>query len=111
MYMEQEFNKIKNLYNAVCKILDFTRGMNSVEELTSNKMAWDAVKMNLVVIYETYQNIDKKLIKNSNSVPWHEIDEYKPKLENQYLGFDGDEIWKLIQNRLPQFKEELKTVI
>ena len=55
---KDEIQKIKILHEALNKILDFTKDMTSVEDLTSNIMAWDAVKMNLVVIYETDLKID-----------------------------------------------------
>ena len=109
--MEQELAKIKTLYNAVSKILDFTEEFNNVDELTANTMAWDAVKMNLVVIYETYLKLNGEIIEKYSSVPWHEIETHKPKLENQYLGFDSDEIWRVVHDRMPEFKEQLKQVI
>ncbi len=109
--MKKEIKKIKTLYSAVCKILKFTDGFNNVEELTSHTMAWDAVKMNLVVIYETYLKLSNEIKEKYSSVPWHEIEAHKPKLENQYLGFDSDEIWKVVHDRMPEFKNQLNEVV
>jgi len=109
--MEKELAKIKTLHKAVCKILKFIEGFDNVEELTSHTMAWDAVKMNLVLIYETYLKLNGDVKEKYRSVPWHEIEDHKPKLENQYLGFDSDEIWRVVHDRMPEFKEQLKRVI
>ncbi len=109
--MKTEIEKIKDIYEAVCKILKFTEGFNSVDELTANSMAWDAVKMNLVLIYETYLKLNNEVKEKYKSVPWDEIEDYKPKLENQYLGFDSDEIWQVVHTRMPEFKEQLKEVV
>ncbi len=109
--MEQELAKIKTIYKAVSKILQFTKEFNDVKELTYNVIAWDAVKMNLVVIYETYLKLNGEVKEKYNSVPWHEIETQKPKLENQFLGFDSDEIWRVVHDRMPEFKKQLKQVI
>lgn len=109
--MKSEVTKIKVLYDAVCKILKFAEGIENVDELTSSIMVWDAIKMNLVVIYETYLKLSEKEKNKYDTVPWYEIETHKPKLENQYLGFDSEEIWRVIHDRLPEFKEQLKKVI
>lgn len=109
--MDTELDKIKTIYEAVNKILEFTKGMKSELELTSHIMAWDAVKMNLVVIYETDLKISSEIKEKYNSVEWNQIKEYKPILESQYLGFDSAEIWKVIQHKLPEFKKQMKGIL
>ena len=68
-------------------------------------------KMNLVVIYETYLKLDNKVKEKYKSVPWFEIEAHKPKVENQYLGFDSDEIWRVVHDRMPEFKDQLKQAV
>ncbi len=63
--MDTEQTKIKTIYEAVNKILEFTSGMKSEDDLTSHIMAWDAVKMNLVVIYETDLKISNEIKKST----------------------------------------------
>jgi len=109
--MENEIAKIKVMYEAVNKILDFTKGIKSAEELTSDIMVWDAVKMNLVVIYETDLKIADEIKKKYSSVEWHQIKENKPILESRYLGFDGVEIWKAIEEKMPKFKKQLEEIV
>jgi uncharacterized protein with HEPN domain len=106
-----ELLKIKILLEAINKILTFTKGMVSVEDLTSNIMAWDAVKMNLVVIYETDLKIDPEFKMKYNSVDWDRIKKNKPILENYYIGFDSDEIWKAIHEKMPEFRAQLEKII
>ena len=101
---------IKIIYDAVNKILEFTKGMYNVTDLTSNVMAWDAVKMNLVLIYETYLKLNGEIKNQYSSVPWHEIEEHKPILESQYLGFDSEEIWRVIHEKMPEFKDQLDKI-
>ncbi len=106
-----ELQKIKILHEAIIKIFDFTKGMKSVDDLTSNIMAWDAVKMNLVVIYETDLKIAPEFKMKHKNVDWDQIKDNKPILESTYLGFDSDEIWKAIQNKMPQFKKQIEEIL
>jgi uncharacterized protein with HEPN domain len=109
--MKTEIAEIKVIYDAVRKILKFTEGIKSAKELKKHTMAWDAVKMNLVVIYETYLKLGNDVKEKFDSIPWHEIEVYKPRIENQFIGFDADEIWKVIQGRMPEFKGQLKEIV
>jgi len=108
---KEEIQKIKTLYEALHKILEFTKDMTSVEELTSNIMAWDAVKMNLVVIYETDLKIDSEFKERYKNVDWEQIKDNKPILENSYIGFDSEEIWKAINEKMPLFKKQIEGLI
>jgi uncharacterized protein with HEPN domain len=108
---KEDIQKIKILYEALNKILDFTKDMASVDDLTSNIMAWDAVKMNLVVIYETDMKIGPEFKKNHQSVEWEQIKDNKSILESRFLGFDADEIWKAIHGKLPEFKKQIEGIL
>jgi uncharacterized protein with HEPN domain len=105
-----ELVKIKIIHEALHKILEFTNGMMNAEDLTSNIMAWDAVKMNLVVIYETDLKIDPEFKKKYQNVNWDQIKDNKSILENNYLGFDSNEIWKAIQYKMPEFKKQIEAI-
>jgi uncharacterized protein with HEPN domain len=108
---KEEIQKIKTLYDAINKILEFTNDMTSAEDLTSNIMAWDAVKMNLVVIYETDLKIDPEFKKKHNNVEWDQIKDNKPIIESRYLGFNSEEIWKAINGKLPEFKKQIESIL
>ena len=108
---KEEIQKIKIIYEALNKILEFTKDMANVEDLTSNIMAWDAVKMNLVVIYETDLKISPEFKKKYQFVEWDQIKDNKLILESRYLGFDSDEIWKAIQGKLPEFKNQIASIL
>jgi uncharacterized protein with HEPN domain len=108
---ETDLIKIKIIYEAIKKILEFTKGLKSVEELTSNLLVWDAVKMNLVVIYETDIKLSVESKEKYSSVEWHKIQEYKPNVMNIYLGFDSDVIWKLIWEEIPEFKKRIEEIL
>ena len=109
--IEAELSKIKMLHEALRKIQKFTEDMKSVDDLTSNDLVWDAVKMNLVVIAEMDMKISPEIKKKFDSVDWYKIQENKPSIISKYLGFDQNEIWKAINEKLPSFIKQLETVL
>ncbi|MFN8257794.1 MAG: HepT-like ribonuclease domain-containing protein [Bacteroidales bacterium] len=108
---KDEIQKVNYLNEAIHKIFEFTSGMKSAEDLTSNIMAWDAVKMNLVVIYEMYLKLGNEFKMKYNQVDWKQVEIHKPILESPYLGFDSEEIWKAIKDKMPEFKNQIENLL
>ncbi len=108
---ERELQKIKALYNALVKIQQFTSDIQSAKELVANPLIWDAVKMNLVLVAELDRKISPEIKQKYNTVDWYKIEENKPNIISQFLGFDEDEVWKAIQEKLPVFKKQLEEVL
>ncbi len=108
---EQELQKIRTLYNALDKIQKFTEDINNAKELLANPLIWDAVKMNLVLVAELDRKIAPEIKENYNSVPWNKIRENKPHIVSEFLGFDADEVWIAITEKLPAFKNQLKELL
>lgn len=108
---QDEMGKIRLIHEAISKILEFTRGMKTVEELTSNLLVWDAVKMNLIVIYESDLKLNKETKEKYNSVEWHKIQDYKPNVISIYLGYNSGLIWKLIWEEIPSFKKQIEEIL
>ncbi len=108
---ERELQKIKALYNALVKIQQFTSDIKSAKELVANSLIWDAVKMNLVLVAELDRKISPEIKQKYNTVDWYKIEENKPNIISQFLGFDEDEVWKAIQEKLPAFKKQLEEVL
>jgi len=108
---KEELNKINAIYEALSKIIEFTKGMKSVDDLTSNTLVMDAVKMNLIVIYETYLKLDTETKIKYKNIDWHKIEEYKSKVMNMIMGFDSNLIWKLICNEIHEYKKKLEEIV
>ena len=109
--VNEELEKIKLIHQAISKILQFIEGIESVEELTDNLMVWDAVKMNLIVIYETDLKISTETKQKYSTVEWDKIQKHAPDVMNIYLGFDSKEIWKLIWEEIPDFKRKIEEIL
>lgn len=108
---QKEMDKIRIMYDALSKILQFTKGIQNVDELTSNLLVWDAVKMNLIVIYETDLKLSPEIKKEFKQVEWHKIQDYRPDVMNIYLGFNSKVIWKIIWEEVPVFKNKIELIL
>ena len=108
---ERELQKIKALYDALVKIQQFTSDIKDAKELVANPLIWDAVKMNLVLVAELDYKISPQIKEKYNTVEWYKIKENKPNIISKFLGFDEDEVWKAIQEKLPEFKKQLEQVL
>jgi uncharacterized protein with HEPN domain len=109
--IKKELQNTKILYGAIDRIIEFTKEMKNAEDLISNMMAWDAVKMNLVLMFETSLKIDLNFRRKYKNIEWEQIENYKSTLENSYLGFDKNEIWFAIHDKFPSFKREFETIV
>jgi uncharacterized protein with HEPN domain len=109
--MKEELDKIILIYQAISKIQQFTEGMKSVDELISDLLVWDAVKLNLIVIYETYLKLALETKEKYNSVDWNKIEETSPNVMNLYFGFDSKYIWNLIWKEIPEFKKRMEEIL
>jgi uncharacterized protein with HEPN domain len=108
---KEELNKIRIIYEALCKIIEFTEGMQSEDELTSNTLILDAVKMNLIVIYETYLKLDIETKNKYKQIEWNKILENKNLVINMTMGFDNNLIWKLIDEDILDFKKKIEGIL
>jgi uncharacterized protein with HEPN domain len=108
---KDELEKIKFIYEALYKISEFTAGMASEDELTSNNLILDAVKMNLIVIYENYLKLDVETKDKYKQIEWNKILEYKSLVINMTMGFDTHLIWKLINEEILEFKKRIEGIL
>jgi uncharacterized protein with HEPN domain len=109
--VQDDWEKIKMMHDALRKINEFTKGMRHVDELTSNQLVWDAVKLNLIVIYESDLKLSGEFKGRFKQVEWSKIQAYQPDVMNLYLGFNKEVIWKIIQEEVPVFIKKIELLL
>jgi uncharacterized protein with HEPN domain len=63
------------------------------------------------LVAEMDRKIAPEIKESYNSVPWNKIRENKPNIVSEFLGFDADEVWIAITEKLPAFKKLLEEVL
>ncbi|MHA1879358.1 MAG: HepT-like ribonuclease domain-containing protein [Candidatus Heimdallarchaeota archaeon] len=83
----------------------------SKSDFFSSVQLQDAVIRRLEIIGEAVKNLPEKIVKDFPDLPWKQIAGMRDILIHQYFGVDLDLTWEVIQNELPAFYSQLKTIL
>ena len=100
---------INDIQNSIQKIEIYIQDME-YEELVENDLVKDAVIRNLEIIGEVAKNIDENIRKQYEDIPWRKIIGLRNILSHAYFGIDWENIWKIIKDDIPQFKNEFENI-
>ena len=107
---ETDIEKINAMCTASDKILSFAEPIASVEEIDKDLMRYDAIIMNLFLIYELNLKLSSQIKEQNPRIQWWQINDYRNKAQNEYFGVNKEEVWHIIKNILPVFNKELKGI-
>ena len=77
----------------------------------NSSMVQDAVTRNLQILSESTQKISDSLKQQHPNINWRAISGFRNVLVHDYLGLDIQQIWQVIENRLPDLKEQIESII
>ena len=101
---------LQNINDSIDKILNYTQNL-TYEEFMDNSMVIDAVERNLEIIGESVKKLSVSLKNNYINIPFKQIAGMRDKLIHDYFGTDYKIVWNTIQNRIPEFKEQVLLMI
>ena len=101
---------LQNINDSIDKILNYTQNL-TYEEFMNNSMVIDAVERNLEIIGESVKKLSVSLKNNYINIPFKQIAGMRDKLIHDYFGTDYKIVWNTIQNRIPEFKEQVLLMI
>jgi uncharacterized protein with HEPN domain len=81
------------------------------EMFLADRMVRDAVLRNLEVIGEAVKNVSPGLRSRRPDVPWQRIAAMRDVLIHQYFGVDPILVWEIIEQRLPQLKRGVESLL
>ena len=90
------------------KIIRYTSGYHSADELYNNDRDFDAAMMNFIVIGEQVGKLSDEIKLKNVKINWQKIYSFRNILAHHYFGINVDVVWQIIQTDLPKLKEELK---
>lgn len=74
-------------------------------------MLKDAVERNFEIIGEAVKNLSDDFKAKYPQIPFRQIAGMRDKLIHDYFGVDYEIVWKTIQEKLPDFNEEINNLI
>ena len=100
------------MLDAIEKIKQYSAPHSSADEFLDNIQAFDASMMNFIVIGEMVEKLSEELIDaTKNEIDWFKIKGFRNILAHNYFGIDAEEVWQIIQNRLPKLEIQVKKII
>ena len=110
-HKQKEIDTLLDILDFAGKIESFTADISDADCFFKNELVFDAVLMNLVNIGESIARLSDEFITEHNEVPWQKIKNLRNIIAHDYLGIDAEEIWQIIKNRLPEFKDAVEDVL
>jgi len=101
---------INDILDSILKIEEFVSDMNYKEFVDDDKTS-SAVVRKLEIIGEATKNIPKEIRMKYKEIPWSDIARMRDKIIHFYFGVDYEIVWKVIKERLPEVKQQIKRVL
>jgi uncharacterized protein with HEPN domain len=108
---EPDKELIQTMLNAIERCLSISKEFKNLIELLKNKLIYDNLLSNLIVIYESETKISKEFKTRFYFFDWSIINKYKELVFNDYTEINNDLIWQIVIEQLPTFKEMLTKII
>lgn len=100
--MKDDSIYLEHILDCIDRINEYT-GEDKFTFMNS-PMVQDAVIRNLQVLAESTQKISSKTKDMHPEINWRAIAGFRNILVHDYLGLDFQQIWNVIENRLPELK-------
>lgn len=101
---------LKDILVAIDSIERFIAGMD-LEAFQSDDKTASAVMRKLEIIGEAVKQIREEIRQKHPQVPWKEMAGMRDKLIHFYFGVDYHLVWRAINERLPQVKQEIQKML
>ena len=103
-------NILDSIIEAIEKIEVYTKSFSTADQLNENNIAFDATMMNFVVIGEMVSKLSSDFIATHQNIQWIRIKGFRNIAAHDYFGIDAEEVWQIIQNKLPELKIFIKNI-
>ena len=98
---------IVDILLAIDKIERYSKNHTNAIDFYYDELSFDATMRELQIIGEaTKKLINRNILSNNYRV----IVDFRNLIVHEYFGIDADEIWDILKNELPKFKEVVNTL-
>jgi uncharacterized protein with HEPN domain len=98
------------MLESIEKTQRFTSDLSCWEDLKNDEETFDACLMNFVIIGESVLRLGVYFIETNNQIEWHKIRGFRNLIAHDYFGIDIEEVWDIIQNKIPDLKQSISSL-
>ena len=110
MFEKEKYN-ILAILEAINKILNYTSSFSDADEFFANEKNFDAVLMNFIVVDEMVVRMSDEFINKYDDIDWFRIKGFRNIVAHNYFGIDAEEVWQIIEDKIPALKEEIEKIL
>lgn len=107
----KDLNRLESILEAIEKIENYTAGFSDADQLNENHIVFDATMMNFVIIGEMASKLSEDFKNFHPEIEWFKIRGLRNIAAHDYFGIDAEEVWQIIQNKLPELKDFIKKIV
>lgn len=107
----KDYYIILSMLETIEKIIRYTTGYHSAEELYQNDRDFDAAMMNFIVIGEQVDKLTDEIKSKNDQINWQKIYSLRNILAHHYFGINVDIVWQIISNDLPKLQNDLNKIV
>ena len=99
---------LESIIEATDRIIEYTSGIKSADDLNNDYRNFDATMMNFVVIGEMVDKLSDDFKKEHPKMEWIKIKGFRNIVVHDYFGIDAEEVWQIIKNKIPVLKSDIQ---
>ena len=103
-------NLLEDIYDAVLKIISYTKGMSYDEFIADNKTV-DAVVRNFEIIGEASNRIPDDFKTEHTEIEWRRIIGFRNRIIHEYFGIDYENLWRIKNENIPSLSEFMEEIL
>ena len=101
---------INDILEAINRIELYTSNL-TIDDFSESQLYQDAIVRNLEIIGEAVKRLPDELIKKYPEIEWKKIAGLRDILIHAYFGIDIEIVWDVVQNKLPDLKDQISLIL
>ena len=107
----KDLDCLENILESVEKIELYSTQFKNADNLFEDTKSFDAIMMNFIVVGEMVAKLSEDFKSNNIGIEWWKIKGFRNIVAHVYFGVDAEEVWQIIQNKIPELKSYIQKLI
>ena len=103
-------NLLEDIYDAVMKIISYTKDM-SFDDFMQDEKTIDAVVRNFEIIGEASKRIPDDFKTEHPEIEWRRIIGFRNRIIHEYFGIDYENLWRIKNENIPILSKFMEHIL